>query len=48
MIKKLVFGILVLLPLISADNCPQDKEIECVTDVNHGIYFYYLLSIRSL
>ena len=20
----------------SADNCPHDKEVECITDVNHG------------
>ena len=39
MIKKNLFGIILLMPLISADNCPQDKEVECVTDVNHGIFF---------
>lgn len=21
---------------IAADHCPHDKEVECITDVNHG------------
>ena len=21
---------------LAADNCPHDKEVECITDVNHG------------
>jgi hypothetical protein len=30
-------GILALVGLALADKCPQDKEIECITDVNHAL-----------
>jgi hypothetical protein len=30
-------AILALLGLVSAaDVCPKDKEVECLTDINHG------------
>jgi len=32
-----VIGILAILGLALADKCPQDKEIECITDVNHAL-----------
>jgi len=30
-------GLLALLGLALADKCPQDKEISCITDVNHAL-----------
>jgi hypothetical protein len=36
-------AILALLGLVSAaDLCPKDKEVECLTDINHGKKIYYL------
>lgn len=32
-----IFGLFALLGLALANKCPQDKEIECVTDVNHAL-----------
>jgi|LakMenE18May11ns_1017448.scaffolds.fasta_scaffold5466954_1 hypothetical protein len=31
-------AVLALLGLVSAsaDVCPKDKEVECLTDINHG------------
>ena len=26
-----------LIGLVLADKCPQDKEIECITDINHAL-----------
>jgi hypothetical protein len=38
-------ALLALLGLVSAaDVCPKDKEVECLTDINHGKKkFYYSL-----
>lgn len=32
-----VIGILAILGLALADKCPQDREIQCITDVNHAL-----------
>ena len=32
-----VIAILALLGLALADKCPQDREIQCITDVNHAL-----------
>lgn len=32
-----VIGILALVGLVLADNCPQNKEVACISDVNHAL-----------
>lgn len=32
-----VIAILAFLGLALADKCPQDREIQCITDVNHAL-----------
>lgn len=28
--------------IIGDDTCPHDKEVECITDVNHGKFINYV------
>lgn len=32
-----LIGLFALIGLVMADKCPQDKEIACITDVNHAL-----------
>lgn len=35
--KLALLGLLSLAFVALADKCPQDKEVECITDVNHAL-----------
>ncbi len=39
--KILLIILFLVAAYCAADVCPHDKEVECITDVNHGTFRFY-------